>query len=131
MQREEEAIKYRRQEERIAALEADLKTEKYARQLAYCEGQVRQLEAEGYVIKSRPVLVEKLAKLPNDQCEERLKEIRENYARAPIERPFIQLHRETAAGPATTREQMQAATSLASRKNISFDDALKEIKAAG
>ena len=147
MEREEQAILYQKQEERIKVLEDQLKAETYSRVLARSEQQVTQLEAQGIIIPKRVIdgketagrvwMVNKLASLATEaERDAYLAEARECYSRLPV--PLTPPPGVSGNGAIPVakgspdedhyRNLSRRAISKASAEKKTYDQALKELQ---
>jgi hypothetical protein len=142
MQKEREGDRLRWEQERQQLLQrfeaqlADYRKEREGERLDYSREKskriVAQLEYEGFVIQRPHELVETMARMDEAGRIGKEKEVRENYAKAPVGGspvPVAQGGLDSYYGPPqTTPAQQQAAIKLATEKRIGFDEALGEVK---
>lgn len=138
MARDSEAIRYARLEAELAALRKSQKESmlRYAR--AESERIVTQLEAEGVVL-DRALEVERMAGMDDAGREAHAAHIRRFYRSAPVAGAgMVALYSGPvegaaafAAAHATSDAERDAAVSLATKRSLSYNDALVEVRAAG
>ena len=130
MQREQDAIRYGRMERELATIKAENATAMLRYQRAERERELIQLEAEGFEF-NRAELIDEVAALPQEQYVKRVQFIRQYGRQCPVGTSFIRTPPLGDAGhpvkKTTSEAQRNQAVSLATRKGLSYDEALAEV----
>jgi len=130
MQRDQDAIRYSRMERELEQIKAENQASQLRYQRAERERELIQLEAEGFEF-NRTELIDDVAALPQEQYVKRVQFIRQYGRQCPVGTSFIRTPPLGDAGHSvkktTSEAQRNQAVSLATRKGLTYDEALAEV----